>query len=221
MNKNLIITFDEDINDLILSDDFRNASLTDVSENPSPDTTYVFKMKTLFHEDKETVPFACNFNLPFEHCQHLTQHKLSKSKGIIRPKVTKSYTKDLDKPLQWERMRQLLDKWIRNLHKQYWMITRAEIYGEFTANGLIHAHGIVWIICAPAYAPGISALISKEWIRITKGSMASLAKTNAAGKFDFAFSKCNNVQNFLAYASKGPGLQALTPNMCDNKKNEN
>jgi len=186
---------------------FRNASLTDVSENLA-DGSYEFVRDTAIHDKKDTVPFACNFNLPLDHCLYKTEMKLDDSKGIIRSCVKKSYTRKLDHILQWVRMRELLEKWLNRLKKNSWMVTKVKIFGEFTANGLIHAHGIVWIIASPSYSCGISAMIANEWIKISKGSAKSLSKINSAGKEDYAFSKCNNVQNFLAYASKGPGLQA-------------
>lgn len=225
---NLIISFDdmESINlHNDLSNGFRNGLLTDVSKNPLADTDYCYKFSTSFHDYKECIPFACNFNLPYDHHKNVTTNKLSKKTGTLRAVSKKVFTKDLLKPLQWDLMTQLIESWKNRLHKQSWLISNAEIYGEFTAQGLIHAHGLVHIVCCSAYAMGVSTIIAKEWIKMTKGSMASLAKKNALGKYDYAFAKCSDSKAFLKYASKGPGKQAeepvkqteITPNICDNQ----
>lgn len=204
---NLTITFD-DMESINLNTDFRNALLTDVSENRPGGTDYCFQTENILHEPDKVVPFACNFNIPLDHCKNITHNKLSKKTGTLRPVVQKVYTKDLLKPFQWATMKELLTKWMNNLNKQGWHISKTKIYGEFTSNGLIHAHGLVYIVSSRAYSIGISAIISKEWIKITKGSMNSLSKMNVQGKYDYAFAACNDVNAFLKYASKGPGLQA-------------
>lgn len=214
---NLTICFD-DMPSINLNNDLRNGLLTDVSQNPADVSDYCYILETSFHDDKECVPFACNFNLPYDHHKNVTTHKVSKKTGTLKPVSKKIFTRELLHPLQWGVMKELITTWNKRLHKQGWIMTKMEIYGEFTSQGLIHAHGLVHIVCANAYAMGVSTIISKEWIKITKGSMASLAKKNAAGQYDYAFGRCNDPKAFIKYASKGPGLQAkITPNICDNQ----
>ena len=211
----LTIDFDE----LGSSPDFRNGLLTDVSENPRdrpvgglpsdrPVCDYTFIKTQRLWTNGEFVPFACNFNLPIEHHKNITTMKFSEKTGRNTTKVVKSFTRNLDKSYQWSTLVGLIEKWIDRIAKVGFIIPSYEIYGEFTSNGMIHAHGIVDVICSEAYAIGVGTILGAQWIKLTKGSMVSLAKKNLTGKFDYAFAKCNNLNNFLAYAKKGPGLTA-------------
>lgn len=200
-NASLTIDFD----DLGSTPNFRNGLLTDVSENPCD---YAFIKTQHLWTNGEVVAFACNFNLPIEHHKNITTMKFSEKTGKNTTKVVKSFTKNLDKSYQWNTLIGLIEKWIDKIAKVGFIIPSYEIYGEFTSNGMIHAHGIVDVICSEAYVIGVGTILGAQWIRLTKGSMVSLAKKNLANKFDYAFAKCSNRKNYIAYAKKGPGLTA-------------
>jgi len=153
------------------------------------------------------VPFACNFNIPLDHHKNETTNIYSTSKCRMVPRVKKIYTKDLPHHEQWCVLCELINKWLIQINTSCKLtFGKVKIYGEFTKQNLIHAHGVVYIKCSKAYAMGNAALLGNSWIRITRGNHASLSKINALGKHDYAFALCNNIESFMQYASKGPGL---------------
>jgi len=186
-------------------------SLTDVCpmETPTATPTCTYKM-SYSSMINDGIPFACNFNVPLDHSKNHTTSYFNDKTNSVKTQITKVFTKSLPKEIQWKLLTEIIEKWLKSCEKTHkFRFTGYEIYGEFTSNGMIHAHGIVYFQVSKAYAMGVSAVISNSWLRMTKGNINSLSKMNSLGNIDYAFGYCNSVPKYLEYASKGPGLQAV------------
>lgn len=75
-----------------------------------------------------------------------------------------------------------------------------EVYTEFTKNGLVHAHGLLYI--NNSYTSGVGSVMTNIWCSINPG-VTWKAMSSKRGRFiDKAFDKCSNIPAWRKYISK-------------------
>lgn len=180
----MINDFDDDINTISGG----GSSLT----GPSPPTPQVLSLsvKNWYPLTQTCTPIACTWTYPID-----TPYKKTKGCSLLRDKT----------PIeQREKMCADIDKWLSRCNKVLLKkeILRLEVYFELTKQGLIHGHGLLYYDDVGMYN-GFYLLIATAWARISGGSVKAMSKYNPInGRTDYAFDKCNNVENWKKYIRK-------------------
>jgi len=173
MNNFIINDFDNILNHTLGED----SSLTGSSPPPS----YIKNWAPL---TQTCTPIACTWTYPLD----------------------KKHEWWIDYPIQWqaEKMQPDIEKWLKKcsniiIKKE---LLRIEVYYELTKNKLIHAHGLLYYDNMGMYN-SFYLLMATAWARVSGGTVKAMSKYNPInGKTDYAFDKCNNVENWKKYIRK-------------------
>lgn len=145
---------------------------------------------------------ACTFTLPLDAVYKTVTDTSFSSTGRMKQVKKNLLVRDMSQSVQWSHLHGLIDKWLHRLATKFrFYFHHYQIYPEFTKNGLIHAHGLLYHDCG-GYVSGRCAIFASEWCYISKSSIRATTKYNAFGKIDYAFAKCTNVPKWLEYIEK-------------------
>lgn len=163
---------------------------------PPPHTKYIKKVGMVSNDH---TPYAITFTFPTDTRFDMTGARLVKDRNYIN-------LIDQIPSIQRNHFFGQFDIWLKKLKRSlssfmpYVSMPAMEIYTEFTQQGLIHAHGLIYI--NNNYGPAVSDIMASLWVKINKGVQKS-AMIKRNGKLtDRAFDKCNNVTNWTKYIRK-------------------
>jgi len=156
----------------------------------------------LGYDLSECDAFACTFtfntNTVFKKVQEISYYKNGKPKKSLKEILLIN----IEPELQWDYMKSQILGWRMKLSSKYKITFRQfEIYPEFTKNGLIHAHGLMYSD-SKGYASGYSLMMASVWSSINKLDLRATWSINFQGKKDYAFAICNNVEKWYDYITK-------------------
>lgn len=108
---------------------------------------------------------------------------------------------------QVEIFQEMFDRWLPLVKRRLYAVqnTRSvacyEIYGEYTQQGILHAHGLIYIT-AP-YPNAVRHILMKAWSDVCHGaSMIAMKKKNCRGGYNYAMDLCNDVKAWRKYITK-------------------
>jgi len=172
-------------------DDFNDINTTQGIDSTltesMPSTPWIHNWKPL---TQTCTPIACTWTYPLDK-----KHE---------DWICKNHDDKYNLSRQCERMIPDLEKWLKKcsniiIKKE---LLRIEVYFELTKNKLIHAHGILYYDNMGLYN-SFYLLMSTAWARTSGGTVKAMSKYNPTnGKTDYAFDKCNNVENWKKYIRK-------------------
>lgn len=145
---------------------------------------------------------AATFTYPIDHIQQkVIDVKYTKSGRRIESKRDLLLI-DAPQDIQWIIFKNHFEKLRERIYKKhYFVIFGYELYPEFTKQGLIHVHGVLWLQTL-GWDIGRSYAIASEWARITKGNMKAYVKRNANGTTSYAIAPVSNITEWLKYCKK-------------------
>lgn len=156
----------------------------------------------LGYDLSECDPFACTFtfntNTVFKKLTEISYYKNGNPKKVLKEILLINVSPEQ----QWNYMVSQILGWRIKLSSKYKITFRQfEIYPEFTKNGLIHAHGLLYSD-SKGYASGYSLMMASVWSSMNKLDLRATWSINYQGKKDYAFAVCNNVEKWTEYIRK-------------------
>lgn len=116
---------------------------------------------------------------------------------------------------QYDHFLDLYNSWLKLLKRKLKSImsvveiTSHEVYCEYTKQGLIHAHGLMYI--NNNYSTAVREIMAQQWKETCKGARKSAMVKRKGKNTDHAFDKCNNVTKWREYITKEYPQYALKP----------
>ena len=147
-------------------------------------------------------PFAATFTFPVNHVFSKVYNLRYTKTGREIKTAKELYLIDQEQMRQWRYFIELYNRLVSRVQtKHYINIFAWELYPEFTKQGLIHVHGLLWFR-SEGWGVGKSHAVASEWARLTKGSMRAYISHNANGTTSYAIAPCKDVEQWRKYSSK-------------------
>lgn len=158
-------------------------------------------LETYYH----STPYACNFNLDVNDPN---LYDISKSVDYLNGKVIMTESKSMiDDLRQYNYMVKLIHDWMSSFRRCMAPVAKFHrdidayvIFFEKTQNGVIHAHGLIYV--NNTYHSATSEIMANAWCSVSGANHRAQRKKNKMGKYDKAFDKCNNVEKWIHYITK-------------------
>jgi len=160
---------------------------------------------------KSLRPFACTFTYNVNKVAEKKPEVKVFKNGNSRTKLIDCLLVNYDPLKQWQFFKKDFYTFCDKFNRAGYSVPEYHLYPEFTAQGLIHVHALMYHDCQ-GWPAARAHLMASTWCKVSGARMVAQVKSNGHGN-DYAFAVCNDVIKWLQYIRKEqtvPGLPTHT-----------
>ena len=155
----------------------------------------------------ELKPFACTFTYANTKVVDKKPQTHVYKNGNSRTRYVDILLINLDPLQQWNQFKKDYYCFIDKFNRLGFHIMEYELYPEFTAQGLIHVHGLLWHD-SEGWTPARAHLMAATWCKVSGARMVAQIKSNGHGH-DYSFAQCNDIKAWHKYIKKEQTIHSL------------